>query len=97
MTKAPRPERRHYFLEERHHLTKEQQAVVAKIFTGAVARCQLSMIGARSSEERAFYVSHTAEAEQLAEIFKAREAVNIEDDDQEELVDENRDCHPTRQ
>jgi len=55
------------------------------------------MIGARSSEERAFYVSHTAEAEQLAEIFKAREAVNIEDDDQEELVDENRDCHPTRQ
>jgi hypothetical protein len=80
-------------------LTKEQKSAVAKIITGAIAGYQMARINAKSPNEREFYEAQIAEAAELAEIFKAKGHVAVEDEDdngeEEDDEEEGEDKNPT--
>ena len=65
-------------------LTKEQKAAVADIIEGSAATANHNLVHSKSDEERDFYRGLVANAEALLPLFKGREAVEVEEDEEED-------------
>lgn len=66
-------------------LTKEQKAAVAKIIHCAAARARQEQIDSEHDmDRRAFYEQLEAEANALLPIFRGREKIEVEEDEEED-------------
>lgn len=65
-------------------LTKDQKVAVARIIEGSVANANHGLVHSRSDEEREHYRKLMADAEAVLPLFKGRETVTVEEDEEEE-------------